>query len=82
MVTTDDNEVAGGLYAFQQSCQLSSAAHATRCLLKLVVYHALTEPRMHVLGRAAYELAGVARFPARPEPQNSAANARRISLGG
>jgi perosamine synthetase len=58
MVTTDDDEIAGRLYAFQQSCQLPSASQASRCLLKIVIYHALTEPRTHVLARAAYELGG------------------------
>jgi dTDP-4-amino-4,6-dideoxygalactose transaminase len=58
VVTTEDDEIAGQLYAFQQVCQLPSASQASRYLLKLVIYHALTEPHMHVAARAAYEFGG------------------------
>jgi len=58
IVTTNDDELAGALRAFQRSCEPPSARQAARYLLKLAVYHALTEPRAHVLTRAAYELAG------------------------
>jgi len=55
---TDDDELAQPLRAFQRSCEPPSASQAARYLLKLAVYHALTEPRVHVLARAAYELGG------------------------
>ncbi len=58
VVTTDDDEVAGSLREFQGQCLPPSADQAARCLLKLVIYHALTEPRVHVLARAAYDLGG------------------------
>ena len=58
IVTTDDEEIAGRLYAFQQACRPPSANQAARYLLKLVIYHVLTEPRTHVLARAAYEFVG------------------------
>jgi dTDP-4-amino-4,6-dideoxygalactose transaminase len=58
MVTTDDDDLAGRLREFQRACRLPPADQAARYLLKLVVYHALTEPYTHVLARAAYELGG------------------------
>lgn len=58
VATTDDDEIAWWLRAFQRACRPPSADQAARCLLKLVVYHALTEPRAHVLARAAYDLGG------------------------
>lgn len=58
MVTTDDDQIARRLQEFQQACRRPSAGQAASCLVKLVVYHALTEPRTHVLARAAYELGG------------------------
>jgi perosamine synthetase len=70
MVTTDDDEIAGRLYAFQQACRRPSVGQAASCLLKLVVYHALTEPRTHVLTRAAYELGG--RHHPLPRPTEAA----------
>lgn len=70
MVTTDDDRLSGRLYAFQQTCLPPSASQAARCLLKLVVYHALTEPRTHVLARAAYELGG--RHHPLPRPTEAA----------
>lgn len=58
VVTTNDDELAGSLRAFQRSCESPTASQAARYLLKLAVYHALTEPRAHVMTRAAYELGG------------------------
>jgi perosamine synthetase len=54
----DDDELARLLRAFQRSCAPPSASQAARYLLKLVIYHGLTEPRAHVLARAAYEIGG------------------------
>ncbi len=70
LVTTDDDEIAGRLHAFQRRCRPPSATQAARCLVKLVVYHALTEPRTHVLARAAYELGG--RHHPLPRPTEAA----------
>jgi perosamine synthetase len=58
IVTTSNDELAGALRAFQRSCEPTPASQAARYLLKLAVYHAVTEPRAHVLTRAAYELGG------------------------
>lgn len=70
IATTDDDEIARGLREFQQTCQRPSAGQAAACLLKLVIYHALTEPRAHVLARAAYELGG--RHHPLPRPTEAA----------
>ncbi len=58
MVTTDDDDLAARLHEFQSACQPPPAGKAARHLLKLIAYHALTEPRAHVLARAVYELGG------------------------
>jgi len=58
MVATDDDQLASQLYAFQRQCRPPAAYEAARYLLKLVIYHALTEPSAHVLSRAAYEFGG------------------------
>jgi perosamine synthetase len=87
LVTTDDDEIAARLREFQQACLPPSASQAARCLLKLVVYHALTEPHAHVLARAAYELGG--RHHPLPRPTEAAelrgerppGFARRLSNG-
>lgn len=58
IVTTGDDALAGRLREFQLACRAPSASQAARQLVKLVVYHALTEPHAHVLARAAYEASG------------------------
>jgi dTDP-4-amino-4,6-dideoxygalactose transaminase len=58
IVTTGDDALAGRLREFQRACRVPSAGQAARQLVKLVVYHALTEPHAHVLARAAYEASG------------------------
>lgn len=58
MVATNDDELAESLRAFQRSCESPPASQAARYLVKLAVYHALTEPRAHVITRAAYEIGG------------------------
>ncbi len=70
VVTTDDAELAERLREFQRSCARPSPGQAASCLLKLVVYHALTEPRTHVLARATYELGG--RHHPLPRPTEAA----------
>lgn len=87
VVTTDDDEVAGRLREFQAACLPPSADQAARCLLKLVIYHALTEPRAHVLARAAYDLVGQRHPLPRPtvaaelRGERPAGFARRLSNG-
>ena len=70
VVTTGDEELARRLRAFQGACQPAPARRAASYLLKLVIYHALTEPRVHLFARAAYEWGGQ-RHPL-PRPTNGA----------
>jgi perosamine synthetase len=58
IVTTGDAALAERLYGFQQTCEPPSASRSARYLLKLAAYHLLTEPRVHVAARAAYEALG------------------------
>jgi perosamine synthetase len=58
MVVTDDRELAHRIEAFQASCAWPSAWLTVRYLLKLILYHVLTEPHLHVYTRALYELLG------------------------
>jgi perosamine synthetase len=58
MVVTDDPELARRIEAFQAGCAWPAASLVARYLLKLVLYHLLTEPRLHRYTRAAYELVG------------------------
>lgn len=87
IVTTDDEALAGRLREFQLACRAPSASQAARNLVKLVMYHALTEPHAHVLARAAYEASG--RHHPLPRPveapelrgERPADFARRLSNG-
>jgi dTDP-4-amino-4,6-dideoxygalactose transaminase len=58
VVTTDDAELADRLAAFQRDCLPARASQTARYLVKLIAYHVLTEPRIHVAARSAYEMAG------------------------
>lgn len=58
MVVTDDPELAGRIQAFQASCAWPSASLTARYVLKLALYHLLTEPRIHYAARAMYERIG------------------------
>ena len=58
MVVTDDSVVAARMQTFQAGCAWPSAALTARYLLKLVLYHLLTEPHLHAYTRAVYELLG------------------------
>jgi perosamine synthetase len=87
VVTTDDDGLARWLREFQRTCEPPPAGQAARYLLKLIVYYLLTEPRTHVLARAAYELSG--RHHPLPRPTEDAelrgerpqGYARRLSNG-
>jgi dTDP-4-amino-4,6-dideoxygalactose transaminase len=70
VVATGDEELAQRLRTFQGTCQPTPARQAASYLVKLVVYHALTEPHIHLFARAAYEWSG-RRHPL-PRPTNSA----------
>jgi perosamine synthetase len=58
MVVTDDPELAVRLQEFQQSCARPSAWQAFRYILKLLLYHCMTEPHVHQYTRAIYEFLG------------------------
>jgi dTDP-4-amino-4,6-dideoxygalactose transaminase len=58
MVVTDDPELAERLAAFQANCAWPSPWLTTRYLLKLVLYHLLTQPNVHGYMRAIYESLG------------------------
>jgi dTDP-4-amino-4,6-dideoxygalactose transaminase len=58
MVVTDDPELATRLQEFQQGCTRLSAWQTFRYILKLVLYHGMTEPHIHQYTRATYEFFG------------------------
>jgi perosamine synthetase len=58
MVVTDDPVLDAGIARFQARCRPPSASLARRYLLKLLAYHALTQPELHRFARAAYERTG------------------------
>ena len=55
---TSDAQLAAFLRRFQRACPWPSVSLARRRLVKLAVYHLLTEPHVHVAARPAYELFG------------------------
>lgn len=58
MAVTDDPELAEHLRAFQQTCAFPSVSQVAGYILKLVLYHCLTEPHLHHYVRIIYELFG------------------------
>lgn len=58
MVVTDDPELAALLAEYQQRCAPQSWWQAASYLLKLVLYHWMTEPHVHQYTRAIYEFFG------------------------
>jgi dTDP-4-amino-4,6-dideoxygalactose transaminase len=58
MVVTDDPELAEQMRAFQESCAWPPEGLTARYLLKLIVYHVMTEPHLHRVTRPMYELVG------------------------
>jgi len=58
MVVTDDAGLAESVRAFQTRCAWPSRRLTTGYLLKLVVYHVLTQPRVHGGARWAHEKLG------------------------
>jgi hypothetical protein len=75
MVVTDDPELADGLHAFQAHYAWPTVSLTAHYVLKLALYHLLTEPHVHCAARAVYERIG--RHPlARPTPRWSLAGRR------
>ena len=58
MVVTDDPGLAAKLRAFQDRCAWPSERLVAGYMLKLVLYHLLTEPSIHPYSRAVYNLVG------------------------
>jgi perosamine synthetase len=58
MVVTDDPELAARLREFHTTCAPPARGLTARYVLKLAVYHVLTEPHVHRYSRAAYERLG------------------------
>jgi len=58
MLVTDDPELAERLARFQESCEWPPRRLVVKYLLKLLVYHALTEPRVHRVARPLYDALG------------------------
>ncbi len=62
MVTTADAGLAASVREFQRRCAWPPRGLVARYLLKLIVYHLLTEPHIHYYARRLYEALG------RPQP--------------
>lgn len=58
MVVTDDPDLADRIHTFQASCAWPTASLTARYVLKLALYHLLTEPHVHCVTRAIYERIG------------------------
>src|SRR6266566_1272610 len=58
MVVTDDPELAVRIQALQANCAWPSVWLTVRYVLKLVLYHLLTEPHLHNYTRTLYEFFG------------------------
>ncbi|HEY3108108.1 MAG TPA: aminotransferase class I/II-fold pyridoxal phosphate-dependent enzyme [Chloroflexota bacterium] len=58
MVVTDDPALAARLQRFQAGCAWPSARLTAGYLLKLILYHLLTQPGVHPYPRALYNLVG------------------------
>jgi perosamine synthetase len=58
VLVTDDPELAEKVSVFQERCAWPQRSLARRYLVKLALYHALTQPRVHRYTRALYERFG------------------------
>ena len=58
VAVTDDGELAASLRAFQDACAWPSRRLVALYLVKLLAYHALTQPTLHTVARELYERAG------------------------
>jgi perosamine synthetase len=66
MVVTDDPELATRIQKFQQGCALPTTWQTFRYILKLALYHGMTQPHVHQYTRAIYEFLG--KFNPLPQP--------------
>ena len=58
MVVTDDADLAMKMRNFQESCPWPSKWLIVRYVLKLLIYHVLTQPNLHRYMRSLYEMCG------------------------
>jgi perosamine synthetase len=58
MVVTDDPEIGARIKMYQDACAWPSRALTSAYLAKLVLYHLLTEPRVHRFTRPIYQRFG------------------------
>ncbi|MDP9387778.1 MAG: DegT/DnrJ/EryC1/StrS family aminotransferase [Actinomycetota bacterium] len=58
MAVTDDPEIAASLRDFQSACAWPSVGVTVQYLLKFILYHFLTDPRLYPYSRTVYELTG------------------------
>ncbi len=70
MVVTDDAALATKLRQFQEGCPWPSKWLTVRRVLKLLIYHALTQPALHRYMRPLYEMCG--RWNPLPKPTTDA----------
>jgi len=69
MVVTDDADLAMKMRKFQESCPWPAKWLIVRYVLKLLIYHVLTQPNLHRYMRALYEMCG-RRYPL-PRPTSN-----------
>ena len=69
MVVTNDAALADQLRAFQAACPRPSRSLTARYVLKLILYHLLTQPHLHRYTRALYERMGERHPLPRPTTQ-------------
>jgi dTDP-4-amino-4,6-dideoxygalactose transaminase len=81
MAVTDDPELAAKLESFQAGCAWPSRSLTARYLLKLVLYHLLTQPGLHGRMRALYERIGERHPLPRPTTRAEQAGLRPPGYG-
>ena len=76
MVVTDDPDLAAKMHAFKQSCPVPNLSQSYLYILKIVVYHILTEPHLHRFARTLYDLLGRRHPLPKPTDQDELAGRR------
>lgn len=76
MVVTDDPDLAAKMHAFKQSCPVPNLSQSYLYILKIVVYHILTEPHLHRFARTLYDLLGSRHPLPKPTDQDELAGLR------
>jgi perosamine synthetase len=81
IVVTDDPELAAKLHAFQMRCAKPTRSLVARYLIKLVVYHLLSNPYVHRYARLLYEGLG-RRNPLPPATSREEMQGKRPAVYG